>query len=47
MAGPIRQQIDLDSFDRYLRDHVPEIKTPVEVKQVRRPSHWIDQQPDH
>lgn len=34
MAGPIRQPIDLDGFDRYLRNNVPEIKTPVEVKQV-------------
>lgn len=34
MAGPIRQQIDLDSLARYIDKNVPEIKTPLDVKQV-------------
>ena len=33
MAGPIRQPIDLDKFRTYIEEHVPEIKTPVTVKQ--------------
>lgn len=34
MAGPIRQQIDLDSLAKYIDKTVPEIKTPLDVKQV-------------
>lgn len=33
MAGPIRQPIDLDSLSKYIDNHVPEIKTPLSVKQ--------------
>ena len=34
MAGPIRQQIDLDSLSKYIDSNAPEIKTPLDVKQV-------------
>ena len=34
MAGPIRQQIDLDSLAKYIDKTVLEIKTPLDVKQV-------------
>ena len=34
MAGRIRQEINLDNLDKYIRDNVPEIKCPIEVKQV-------------
>lgn len=33
MAGPIRQLIDITSLENYLHKHVPEIKTPLDVKQ--------------
>jgi len=33
MAGPIRQPIDLKSLEKYIENEVPEIKTPLEVKQ--------------
>ncbi|KAH0351136.1 APH-domain-containing protein, partial [Aureobasidium melanogenum] len=33
MAGPIRQPIDIKSLERYLERQVPEIKTPLDVKQ--------------
>ena len=36
MAGPIRQPIDLKSLEKYIEKEVPEIKTPLEVKQVGR-----------
>lgn len=36
MAGPIRQPIDLKSLEKYIENEVPEIKTPLEVKQVGR-----------
>lgn len=36
MAGPVRQPIDLKAFEKYLDQNVPEIKTPVELKQVNR-----------
>ena len=35
MAGRVRQPIDEKALNRYLGDHVPEVKTPVELKQVR------------
>lgn len=35
MAGRVRQPIDERALEKYLSDNVPEIKTPVEVKQVR------------
>lgn len=34
MAGRIRQPIDIKSLEGYLNIHVPEIKTPLDVKQV-------------
>ena len=34
MAGPIRQPIDIPALQRYIEQNVPEIKTPLEVKQV-------------
>lgn len=34
MAGRIRQPIDIKSLEGYLDTHVPEIKTPLDVKQV-------------
>ncbi|KAF2404499.1 APH-domain-containing protein [Trichodelitschia bisporula] len=33
MAGPVRQPIDIPSLERYLNTNVPEIKTPLTVKQ--------------
>lgn len=33
MAGPIRQPIDLDNLSKYIEKNVPEIKTPLNVKQ--------------
>jgi len=33
MAGPIRQPIDLQNLERYIQQNVPEIKTPLDVKQ--------------
>lgn len=35
MAGPVRQPIDTKNLDRYIQEHVPEIATPLDVKQVR------------
>lgn len=34
MAGRIRQPIDIKSLENYLNTHVPEVKTPLDVKQV-------------
>lgn len=36
MAGPIRQPIDLDKLAKYIDQNAPEIKTPLDVKQVNR-----------
>ncbi|EME77265.1 uncharacterized protein MYCFIDRAFT_83216 [Pseudocercospora fijiensis CIRAD86] len=33
MAGPVRQPIDQASLERYLEKNVPEIKTPLDLKQ--------------
>ncbi|EHY61002.1 putative acyl-CoA dehydrogenase IBR3 [Exophiala dermatitidis] len=33
MAGPVRQPIDLASLERYIDGHVPQIKTPLDLKQ--------------
>lgn len=40
MAGPLRQPIDQASLERYLEKNVPEVKPPLELKQVSctRPS---------
>jgi hypothetical protein len=35
MAGIVRQPIDVKSLERYLSQNVPEIKTPIDLKQVR------------
>lgn len=37
MAGRVRQPIDEVAFQRYLSEHVPAIKLPVELKQVGKP----------
>lgn len=34
MAGAVRQPIDIPSLERYLNQNVPEIQTPLDVKQV-------------
>jgi hypothetical protein len=36
MAGRVRQPIDTKALEEHLRQNVPEIKTPLDVKQVRR-----------
>ncbi|KAK5086603.1 hypothetical protein LTR64_000587 [Lithohypha guttulata] len=33
MAGPVRQPIDLPALEKYIDQHVPEIKTPLDLKQ--------------
>ena len=35
MAGNVRQPIDIDSLERFIDANVPEIKVPLDVKQVR------------
>jgi hypothetical protein len=35
MAGAVRQPIDIASLERYISNNVPEIKVPIDVKQVR------------
>jgi len=35
MAGPIRQPIDIPALEKYIAEKVPEIKTPLDIKQVR------------
>ena len=35
MAGPVRQGIDQASLDRYIEKNTTEIKTPLDLKQVR------------
>lgn len=35
MAGKIRQPIDIPSLERYIDKTVPQIKTPLDIKQVR------------
>lgn len=34
MAGEVRQPIDIPSLERYLNQNVPEIQTPLDLKQV-------------
>lgn len=34
MAGPIRQPINIPNLERYIETNAPEIKMPLEVKQV-------------
>ena len=38
MAGRVRQPIDEKAFEKFLADNVPEIKTPIELKQVSYPA---------
>ena len=38
MAGEIRQPIDVAALHMYIEKNVPEIETPLEVKQVYKPS---------
>jgi hypothetical protein len=35
MAGAVRQPIDLASLERYIESNVPEIKVPIDIKQVQ------------
>ena len=34
MAGRVRQPIDIKSLEAYIDKNVPEIKTPIDLKQV-------------
>ena len=34
MAGRVRQPIDEKALEKFLSEHVPEIKGPIELKQV-------------
>jgi hypothetical protein len=34
MAGAVRQPIDVQSLERFISLNVPEIKTPIDIKQV-------------
>lgn len=34
MAGRVRHPIDVKALERYIEQHVPEIKTPLDIKQV-------------
>jgi hypothetical protein len=34
MAGAVRQPFDEAAFEKYLLEHVPEIQTPIQLKQV-------------
>lgn len=34
MAGKVRQPIDLKALEKYVEEHVQEIKTPFDLKQV-------------
>jgi hypothetical protein len=36
MAGIVRQPIDVQSLERFISQNVPEIKTPIDIKQVIR-----------
>jgi hypothetical protein len=34
MAGRVRHPIDVKALEKYLNENVPEIKTPLDIKQV-------------
>lgn len=34
MAGRIRQPVDEVALEKYISEHVPTIKTPIDLKQV-------------
>ena len=36
MAGEVRQPIDIKALEKYIDQNVPQIKTPVDLKQVRQ-----------
>lgn len=36
MAGRVRHPIDIKALEAYLTKHVPEIKVPLDVKQVSK-----------
>jgi hypothetical protein len=38
MAGIVRQPIDIQSLERFISQNVPEIKTPIDIKQVSFPA---------
>ena len=35
MAGEVRQPVDIKALEKYIDQNIPQIKTPVELKQVR------------
>jgi len=43
MAGIVRQPIDVDALTRFISDNVPEIKIPIDLKQVFHPSYQTTQ----
>jgi hypothetical protein len=46
MAGVVRQPIDLQSLEKYIAANVPEIKTPIDIKQVGPASRTSRSNPD-
>jgi hypothetical protein len=38
MAGAVRQPIDIQALEDYISKNVPQIKAPIELKQVPAPS---------
>lgn len=36
MAGRVRHPIDVEALEKYISRHVPEIKVPLDVKQVNK-----------
>jgi hypothetical protein len=45
MAGEVRQPIDLKSLERWIDKNVPEIKTPLDLKQVSQQQHTLPEPP--
>jgi len=45
MAGPVRQPVDLDRLSIYIKKYIPEIKLPVDIKQVRPKSDFCNESP--
>jgi hypothetical protein len=43
MAGAVRQPIDIASLERFISSTVPEIKVPIDVKQVRQNCNCFDE----
>jgi hypothetical protein len=46
MAGVVRQPIDVPSLERYITQNVPQIKTPIDLKQVRPAMQFVVQGPE-